>query len=349
MSATYPYANNTWHYIMAVGGNGQLALYFDGTLAGSTTITAANFGESEYDFNIGGGGIFDTSGNYFKGQIDEVAVWFRALATNEITALLASNADQVNYTNYINTDVRSKMYGLNATAYVRLPFTISDTNAINGLQLLMRYDDGFAAFLNGHLIASANAPGGIPTAPTLTDLGTTDPPPGSYDVSQLLTSGQANKPDGLNYYTDNQPSYGSGEPGQTFTTPGGSSGYLLNSLAIKTGGGSSSGTGTPQNYVLHIYSVSGSTAILQATYNATNFTFADGDWLQWRGLSLSLSTSAVYAYSFGKASANVYGWEQLGNAIGNLYSGGELGMMPVTGGTISFGSGHTMTPFLMSG
>jgi len=38
-----------------------------------------------------------------------------------------------------------------------------DTNAFNGLQLLMRYDDGFAAFLNGHLIASANAPGGIPT------------------------------------------------------------------------------------------------------------------------------------------------------------------------------------------
>ncbi|MFZ0827195.1 MAG: CotH kinase family protein [Verrucomicrobiia bacterium] len=340
VSAPYPYATNTWHYITAVGGNGQLALYFDGTLAGNTMISAANFGESEYDFNIGGGGIFDTSGNYFQGQIDEVAVWFRALATNEITALLASNADQVSYTNYINTDVLSKMYGVNATAYVRLPFTISDTNTFNDLQLFMRYDDGFAAFLNGHLIASANAPGESPTVPALTDLGTTAPTPGSNDVSQLLTSGQANMPDGLNYYTDNQTGHSSGEPGQTFTTPSGSSQYLLNSLAIKTGGGSTSGTGTPQNYVLHIYSVSGSTATLLATYNATNFTFGDGDWLQWRGLSLSLSTTAVYAYSFGKASANVYGWEQLGNAIGNLYSGGELGLMPVTGGTITFGSSH---------
>ena len=34
-----------------------------------------------------GGGVFNPSGNYFKGQIDDVAVWFRALATNEITAL----------------------------------------------------------------------------------------------------------------------------------------------------------------------------------------------------------------------------------------------------------------------
>lgn len=161
VSASYPYANNQWHYVMTVGGNGHLSLYFDGTLAGSTSISAANFGESEYDFNIGGGGVFDASGNYFKGQIDEVAVWFRALATNEIAGLLATNSGQVSYTNYISTDVRTQMYGSNATAYVRIPFTVSDTNTFDSLQLLMRYDDGFAAYLNGHLIASSNAPASL--------------------------------------------------------------------------------------------------------------------------------------------------------------------------------------------
>jgi hypothetical protein len=161
VTISYPFANNQWHYLTAVGGNGQLALYLDGTNAGSTTISAANFGESEYDFNIGGGGVFDASGNFFKGQLDEVAVWFRALATNEITALLATNAEQVNYTNYIATDVRSQMYGSNATAYVRIPFTVASPTAFDNLQLLMRYDDGFAAFLNGHLIASANAPASL--------------------------------------------------------------------------------------------------------------------------------------------------------------------------------------------
>ncbi len=130
---------------MAVGGNGQISIYLDGVLAGTSSASGANFGESEYDFNIGGGGVFDPTGNYFKGQIDEVAVWFRALATNEITALLASNADQVSYTNYISTDVRTQMYGSNATAYVRIPFTLSSTNTFDSLQLLMRYDDGFAA------------------------------------------------------------------------------------------------------------------------------------------------------------------------------------------------------------
>ncbi len=158
VSVTYPFSNNAWHYVTAVGGNGLLSLYLDGTLAGSTSISASNFGESEYNFNIGGGGIFDASGNFFKGQIDEVAVWYRALATNEITALLATNAEQVSYTNYLNTDVRTPMYGSNATAYVRIPFTVTDPAAFNTLQLLMRYDDGFVAYLNGHQIASANAP-----------------------------------------------------------------------------------------------------------------------------------------------------------------------------------------------
>ena len=161
VAANYPYANNTWHYVMAVGGNGKLSLYFDGVLQSSTTVYAANFGESDYHFNIGGGGVWDASGNFFNGKIDEVAVWFRALATNEITALLATNAEQVSYTNYIATDVRSQMYGSNATAYVRIPFTLDASNSFDSLRLLMRFDDGFAAFLNGHLIASSNAPASL--------------------------------------------------------------------------------------------------------------------------------------------------------------------------------------------
>jgi len=47
---------------------------------------------------------------------------------------------------------------LNSSAYLRLPFNTTNTAAINGLTLRVRYDDGFAAFLNGVLVASDNAP-----------------------------------------------------------------------------------------------------------------------------------------------------------------------------------------------
>jgi hypothetical protein len=63
-------------------------------------------------------------------------------------------------------------------------------------------------------------------------LGTDAPSPGLYDISQLLTTGQTNMPDGLNYYTDNAT-----EPGQTFTTGTNGAGYMLNSVTVKTGGG----------------------------------------------------------------------------------------------------------------
>lgn len=160
-SVTYPYPINQWHYVTITGDGSALSIYLDGALAGSSAVSTANYGESEFNFNIGGGGVFDPTGNYFKGQIDEVAVWFRALATNEIAGLFATNADFVSFTNYIATDVQTPMYGSNATAYVRIPFTVADTNDFDSLQLLMRYDDGFAAYLNGHLILATNAPGAL--------------------------------------------------------------------------------------------------------------------------------------------------------------------------------------------
>ena len=186
------------------------------------------------------------------------------------------------------------------------------------------------------LSASAQTPA------TLTDLGTTAPTPGPNDVSQFSTTGDNAKADGLNYYTDNQPGYGTGEPGQTFTTGNAGAGYLLTSLAIKTGGGDTSGTGTAQGYLLHIYSVSGGTATLLAAYSATNFSFTDGDWLLWSGFNLSLAANSVYGYSFGKVTQAVGGWEAMANSSSNPYAGGELGLMPVAGGTITFGSSHAL-------
>lgn len=51
------------------------------------------------------------------------------------------------------------MLSNNASAYVRVPFTVADPNAVNELTLRARYDDGFLAYVNGQFVASRNAPG----------------------------------------------------------------------------------------------------------------------------------------------------------------------------------------------
>src|SRR5690348_11167139 len=78
-----------------------------------------------------------------------------------------------------------------------------------------------AMLIFGWLSARAQVPA------TLVSLGSTAPTPAPNDISQLSTSGQANKPDALNYYTDNQSNHGAGEPGQTFQTAGVGAGYLF--------------------------------------------------------------------------------------------------------------------------
>ena len=173
-------------------------------------------------------------------------------------------------------------------------------------------------------------------AQTLTDLGPAAPSPGTNDISQLSTSGNQTWPDGINYFTDNNPPVG-----QTFTT--GTNAMNLVSVAIKTAGlNSGNGYGTPAStptYYLRIYSISGSTATLLIAFSAPNPGFTDGDWLKWSGLNVPLATNRTYAFSFGIKPSNG-GWAALAVAT-NAYAGGEIVTIPINGGTITTGGSHS--------
>lgn len=56
-------------------------------------------------------------------------------------------------------DVEAAAWGINSSVYIRIPIsdTLDPTN-IASLTLRIKYDDGFAAFLNGSPVASSNAP-----------------------------------------------------------------------------------------------------------------------------------------------------------------------------------------------
>jgi lysophospholipase L1-like esterase len=179
-----------------------------------------------------------------------------------------------------------------------------------------------------------NVTTGIPQ--TLTDIGSAAPSPGTNDIYQLSTQGNTTWPDGINYFTDNNPPVG-----QTFTT--GTNAMRLTSLAIKTAGlNSGNGYGTPTNtptYYLSLYSVSNSTATLLLTISATNPGFTDGDWLKWSGLNVRLGANKTYAYTFGiKPSSG--GWDALAVSTGG-YAGGEIVTIPIGGGTVTPGGSHS--------
>ncbi len=65
------------------------------------------------------------------------------------------------YESLIKTDVGVDMYLINPTAYIRLPFDVDAGASFSSLTLQMKYDDGFAAYLNGELVLTKNAPASL--------------------------------------------------------------------------------------------------------------------------------------------------------------------------------------------
>jgi hypothetical protein len=62
------------------------------------------------------------------------------------------------YEGIIATDIEGQAFNINASVYLRIEFTADDPAAQDVLTLWMQYDDAFVAYLNGQLLAAANAP-----------------------------------------------------------------------------------------------------------------------------------------------------------------------------------------------
>ena len=148
----------------------HLAISFDATTQTKTLyvngVAAATTTAHQYvpnivnGLHIGGGGDLGTSSR-FNGLIDDVSLWNTVLGPGDIQAIMADGvplAEEVSYTSLIQTDVQDVMLGVSGSAYVRVPFDVTNPADFGGLLLRVRYDDGFAAYLNGVEVARRNAP-----------------------------------------------------------------------------------------------------------------------------------------------------------------------------------------------
>lgn len=82
-----PIADGDWAFVAVTGDNSITRLFINGSEVGNLGVQLQSYGSSSYFFNIGGGGVFDATGNFFLGGIRDVALHSRALSANEICAL----------------------------------------------------------------------------------------------------------------------------------------------------------------------------------------------------------------------------------------------------------------------
>lgn len=91
------YNDNKWHHVVGVVNGSDRILYIDGVLRNSDTHGMQNVTGNTANFTVGA--FYSTHGSlFFKGSIDEVAVWTRALTAKEILDLYKRGALRLNAT-----------------------------------------------------------------------------------------------------------------------------------------------------------------------------------------------------------------------------------------------------------
>lgn len=78
--------DETWFHLAAVANGSNIALYING----ERQTAGPSYGNSDFTFNIGGGGVYDATGNQFTGSLDEVAIWDTALDEGQLQAHVAA-------------------------------------------------------------------------------------------------------------------------------------------------------------------------------------------------------------------------------------------------------------------
>ncbi len=131
------------------GAGMTLTIYQNGTQRDTYTLAAADFVGTNRTSVITGVAV---------GDAIDFMVSCGADVIGDIASFNATLHGSGTLAGQFASDVGNLMTNINSTAYLRIPFNVTDASAINGLSLRAKYDDGFAAYLNGTLVASANAP-----------------------------------------------------------------------------------------------------------------------------------------------------------------------------------------------
>ena len=158
----------------------------------SNASTPAGSNVLDYQGSRGAGDTWGTFNFPAAGKYPVRFVWFQGGGGAEVELFAAQGAYRAfNYTDYklvgdfgngglaveslpvaggggagvygpiIHTNVEAAMKGVNPSAYIRIPFTLSSPAQYNSLALKVKYDDGFVAYLNGTEVARRNAPAGV--------------------------------------------------------------------------------------------------------------------------------------------------------------------------------------------
>ncbi|MBN8459889.1 MAG: CotH kinase family protein [Verrucomicrobia bacterium] len=150
----------TWtHVAFSRDASGTNRIWINGVL--KATATGAFGPNTTYPLHIGAGNQ-DGSGFRFNGRVDDATFWNTGLDTT----LVQQHRDATGgsfptpaYGGHYQTNVQAALETVNPGLYARYNFNVADPSSLASLNLRMKYDDGFVAYLNGTEVARGNLAG----------------------------------------------------------------------------------------------------------------------------------------------------------------------------------------------
>lgn len=147
-----------WQQAVVTRSNGWVRGYLDAQPVFSGADTRSMTVGSGVRIGASRPGTGQAFTNYFLGRLDEFLVWSRALHPAEISnQLVAAQGRTPWFQPLLRTDVQADLLGVGAGLLARFPFVVTNALPFTGLELRLRYEDGFAAYLNGTPAAQGNA------------------------------------------------------------------------------------------------------------------------------------------------------------------------------------------------
>jgi hypothetical protein len=166
-----------WYHVAASAQNGGPArLYVDGVEEGTPDpIGSLWSGGTRWVLGSASG----QAPAHFKGSIDDAAIWFTVLSPGQIRTLASGGSplDSGGVTGLFQTDLGAFLHRQNSSLRLRVPFNVPALARYDHLELDLRYNDGFIAWLDGSEVARRGAP--ADTDPAWNVAATAPRPPGA--------------------------------------------------------------------------------------------------------------------------------------------------------------------------
>jgi len=125
---------------------------------------------------------------FLDGRIADLAIYAGSLSIEQIANVKDLGAEFVSENSQlVGTDIAAEMQGINASVYARFPFDVNvPVSSLDQLELSMRYDAGFVAYLNGQEVARRNAPTNQGTPPAFNASATSERPNSQIRVTEEI-------------------------------------------------------------------------------------------------------------------------------------------------------------------